>query len=80
MMQYPVLMRTTVSLAPDVASEVTRIRRERGVGLSEALNELARRGMTKGEDADPFLQATYPMGMKVDVANIGDVLDLLDDR
>jgi len=36
--------------------------------------------MTKGENAGPFVQATYPMGMKVDVANIGDVLDLLDDR
>jgi len=32
MKHYPVLMRTTVSLAPDVASEVARIRRERGSG------------------------------------------------
>lgn len=80
MMQYAVLMRTTVSLAPDVASEVARIRRERGVGLSEALNHLARRGMASSEPADAFVQATHPMGMKVDVANIGDVLDLLDDR
>lgn len=80
MMQYAVLMRTTVTLAPDVASEVARIRRDRGVGLSEALNELARRGMVGREPADTFTQATYPMRMKVDVANIGDVLDVLDDR
>ncbi len=80
MMQYAVPMRTTVSLAPDVASEVARIRRERGVGLSEALNDLARRGMARSKLPDTFVQATYPMGMKVDVANIGDVLDLLDDR
>jgi hypothetical protein len=73
-------MRTTVTLAPDVASEVARIRRERGVGLSEALNDLARRGMGVAEPASTFVQTTHPMGAKVDVANIGDVLDLLDSR
>ena len=78
MMLYSEVVRTTVTLAPDVVSEIERLRRERGVGLSEALNELARRGMAQADMARPFVQATQAMGMKVDVANIGDVLDLLD--
>ena len=40
-------MRTTVVIDSDVAGEIARLRRE-GLGLSEALNLLARRGMTRG--------------------------------
>lgn len=67
-----------MTLAPDVASELAKIRRERGVGLSEALNQLARRGMVHRDPVGSYVQASYAMGMKVDVANIGEVLDLLD--
>lgn len=73
-------MRMTVDLAPDVAREVAKISSERGLGLSEALNDLARRGLATSEVAGPFVQKTYPMGMKVDVASVGDVLVVLDDR
>lgn len=78
MMLYADLMRTTVTIDPDVASAIATIRRERGLGLSEALNELARRGMVHELEPEPFVQQTYDLGMKVDVTNIGDVLDLLD--
>lgn len=40
-------VRTTVVIDSDVASEIERLRRE-GMGLSEALNLLARRGMARG--------------------------------
>ena len=50
-------MRTTVTLDDDVAAAVDLVRRERGVGLSEALNELVRRGMTS-KSALSTLQAT----------------------
>ncbi|EUA05173.1 copG family DNA-binding protein [Mycobacterium kansasii 824] len=40
-------VRTTVVIDSDVAGEIERLRRE-GMGLSEALNLLARRGMTRG--------------------------------
>src|SRR4051794_32418857 len=39
-------MRTTVTLADDVAAAVDRLRREEGLGLSEAVNKLARAGLT----------------------------------
>lgn len=64
----------------DVAGEIERLRRE-GMGLSEALNLLARRGMSRGvaPKTVAYKHRTSRLGLKVDVTNIGDVLDLLDD-
>jgi hypothetical protein len=73
-------MRTTVNVDEDVAAEVARLRREQGLGLSEALNVLARRGLAAG--AAPrtrFRQESADLGARVDVTNVGDVLDLLDE-
>ena len=68
-----------MTLASDVAAAVERMRRERGMGLSEALNELARRGLVN-EQRPPrrFKQKTYAMGAKLDLTNIGRVLEELD--
>lgn len=38
-------MRTTLTLDQDVVAEVERMRREDGIGLSEAVNTLIRRGL-----------------------------------
>ena len=72
-------MRTTITLADDVAAAVDRLRRERGNGPSEAVNELVRQGLTKRAPTRPFKQRTHHMGMLVDVSNVGEVLDLLDE-
>lgn len=73
-------MRTTVVIDSDVAGEIERLRRD-GMGLSEALNLLARRGMTRGAPAETvkYEHRTARLGLKVDITNIADVLDLLDD-
>jgi predicted transcriptional regulator len=73
-------MRTTVTLADDVAAELERLRRERSMGVSEALNELARAGMVRRkEPRKKFVQRTYSMGKeKIDLTNIGEVLELLE--
>jgi hypothetical protein len=73
-------MRTTVTLADDVAAELDRMRHERSIGVSQALNELARAGMIrKKEPRKKFVQRTHSMGKeKVDVTNIGEVLELLE--
>ena len=71
-------MRTTVTLDDDVVAAVERLRRQRGLGLSEAINELARSGAQPVRKQVAFRQATRPMGMRIDVTNIGEVLDTLD--
>jgi len=77
---YDRVMRTTVVIDDDVAGEIERLRRE-GMGLSEALNLLARRGMAKDVSSKTarYQHRTSRIGLKVDVTNVADVLDLLDD-
>lgn len=73
-------MRTTVTLDPEVAAAVERLKRERGAGVSEAVNELAKRGLAAGElRRKRFVQESSPIGLKVDVSNVGEVLELLED-
>ncbi len=72
-------MRTTVNLTPDLEAEVARLKREQGMGTSEAVVALARRGMLNTADSKPFTQRTRGLGMRLDVSNIAEVLDLLDD-
>ena len=71
-------MRTTVTLDDDVAAAVERLRRERGIGVSEALNRLARAGLTVGRGASPFRQRAAKLGLKVDVTNVAEALEQLD--
>lgn len=72
-------VRTTVTLADDVAAEMERLRREEGLGPSEALNRLARRGMAqRGGGRATYVHVSEQLGLKVDVSNIAEVLDLLD--
>lgn len=71
-------MRTTVTLSPDVAAAVAALQKERGLGVSAALNEIARRGLVGTERGRPFRQRTSPLGLHVDVRNVAEALDLLD--
>ena len=71
-------MRTTVTLADDVAAELQRVRRERSIGVSEALNELARAGMTrKKKPRKKFVQRTHNLGRTlIDYTNVAEALEL----
>lgn len=75
-------MRTTVSLDRDVEAALSRLRRERGLGLSEALNELVRAGLAarsgSAEPPDRFRQPTTALGLRMDVSNVADALEQLD--
>ncbi|MCU0279577.1 MAG: ribbon-helix-helix protein, CopG family [Candidatus Nanopelagicales bacterium] len=71
-------MRTTVTLSDDVAAEVARVRRERGIGVSEAVNELARAGIARPTAARPFRQRSTALGLRIDVSNVAEVLEILD--
>ena len=71
-------MRTTVRLDPEVAAAAERLRRERHIGLGEAVNELARAGLSAKHEATRFRQRTVSVGLKVDVTDIAGTLELLD--
>ncbi len=72
-------MRTTITFAGDVAAAVERLQRERGRGVSDAVNELIRRGLLSSPARTEFRQASSAMGEPLlpldDVAGLLDVLD-----
>jgi len=71
-------MRTTVQFDHDTSSAIARIRQETGMGLSEAVNHLVRRGMLDRPQNTSFKQRTYPLGLKIDVSNVAEAIDLLE--
>jgi hypothetical protein len=71
-------VRTTITLAEDVAAAVERIRRERSLGLSEAVNELIRSGLVAPSKQKEFKQKTHDMGTGIDYANVADAIETLD--
>lgn len=72
-------MRTTITFADDVAVAVARVQRERGRGVSDAVNELIRRALTPAGGRAPFTQTSSAMGEATvpldDVAGLLEVLD-----
>jgi hypothetical protein len=70
-------MRTTVELDRDTAQAVQALRRQ-GRGVSEAVNELIRRGMMAPRQEKPFVARPRRLGVRIDVSNIADALDLLE--
>jgi len=69
-------MRTTVTLEDDVAAAVERMRGERTIGVSEAVNELVRAGLTEQPRPSTFVQHTHSMGEGfVDVTNVWEAVE-----
>jgi hypothetical protein len=68
-------MRTTVALADDVAAAG---RRERSIGLSEAINDLVRAGLIERRRTSPFRQKTHDLGRGIDFSNVAEGIETLD--
>lgn len=72
-------MRTTITFADDVVAGIERLRRERDLGLSEAVNDLVRAGLTtSSHPVDSFRQESHDLGAGVDISNIGEAIETLD--
>jgi len=56
------IMRTTVTLEPDVEAMVRRAMRERGLTFKQAVNEAIRQGLASGAERQPFRTPTFRMG------------------
>ena len=73
-------MRTTVRLDPDVAAAAEQLRKERHIGLGDAINELARAGLRQQPTTSRFRQRTARVGTKIDIINVAETLELLDEH
>jgi hypothetical protein len=71
-------MRATITFADDVAAAIERVRRERSLSISEAVNELIRAGLTAKPKRRPFRQRTSAIGLRVNVTNVANALEQLE--
>ncbi len=71
-------MRTTVEFDDDTAKAVDAFRRELSIGVSDAVNELVRRALLFRAPVQPFRQRTQRLGLKLDVSNVADALEILE--
>ncbi len=74
-------MRTTITLADDVAAVVDKLQHERGIGVSAVVNDLIRNGLSARRSTQRFEQTTHDLGdlgSGVDLSNIADVIETLD--
>jgi hypothetical protein len=67
-------VRTTVTLDPDVADLIQKLRRETGVSFKEAVNNAIRAGLAP-RPSRPFRQRSFAMGFRADI-NYDRVLQL----
>lgn len=68
-----------MSLDDDVAAAIEQLRRERDVGLSEVVNEVLRRGLMARPSRSDFVQRTECLGLRIDVRDVAEALELLED-
>ena len=71
-------MRTTIQLADDVAAAVDEFRRESRLGVSDAINQLIRRGLAAPRRRPTFKQRTAPLGLRIAIDDVGEALELLE--
>lgn len=71
-------VRTTVEFDPDTASAIEELRRTDGLGVSEAVNTLIRRGLLPSPPRRQFRQRARSIGIRVDVSNVADALEALE--
>src|SRR3989304_4930238 len=71
-------MRTTVTFDADVAAAIVRLRRQRAIGVSEAVNELARAGLRVRTPPRRYRQRSQVLGLRIDVTNVAEALEQLD--
>ena len=71
-------MRTTIDFDDDTAKAVEQLRRREGLGLSQAVNELIRRGLLPRAPRSRFVQPTHRLGVKLDVSNVAEALEVLE--
>jgi len=71
-------MRTTVTFERDVARAIERLRRQRGLGVSAAVNELVRAGLRADTPARVYRARSQRLGLRIDVTDVADAIEQLE--
>jgi metal-responsive CopG/Arc/MetJ family transcriptional regulator len=71
-------MRATVTFDQDVAAAIEKLRGQRSMGLSEAVNELIRAGLRTKASSRRFRQRSAVLGLRIDVTNVAEALEQLE--
>jgi metal-responsive CopG/Arc/MetJ family transcriptional regulator len=69
-------MRTTVTFDDDVAAAIDRLRHERKLGVSQAVNELVRRGLRTHDERRPVRLETTRLELRFDISNVAEALEI----
>lgn len=78
---HTISMRTTIDLQPDVEKAIQQRRKISGKGLSETVNELLRESLVaENKPRSHFSVNPRPMGARLDVSNVAEVLELIEDE
>lgn len=62
----------------DVAAAIEKMRRQRSIGQSEAVNELIRAGLRTKAPSRRFRQRSAVLGLRIDVTNVAEALEQLE--
>jgi hypothetical protein len=62
----------------DVVAAIARVRRERSLGLSEAVNELVRAGLRSESPSRRYRHRSRRMGLRIGVANVAEAIERLE--
>ena len=68
--------RTTVRLSGEVMVAAKHLQADRGLSLSEAVNELAQAGLNRRQSVREVVLPEFDYEPKVDVTNIGELLGI----
>lgn len=69
-------MRTTVTFDDDVAAAIEHLRHDRSLGMSEAVNDLVRRGLGTQDERYPVRLETFRLDLHIDVSNVAEALEI----
>jgi len=67
-----------VVLDDDVRAAIEKERKRTQLGVSEAVNQLIRRGLASSRKPPRFVQRTAPFGLRIDVRNVAEAIEVLE--
>lgn len=71
--------RTTVRLSPEVLAAARKLQEEKGLSLSDAVDELCKAGLERTHERRPFVLRTFSRREpKFDLINVAEVLEIID--